>query len=220
MTSTLWDVDSLSDDRFNSSDDESTTIAGTKKRRRLTYLTPEEKLVRRKLKNRVAAQTARDRKKQRMTELEEMIVVLETKNKQLVSENDELRRSAQTLVDENKLLRKRLEAVPDDDDDGGDVVNRMLSDSVAESAVLETPLPRETERTSVQLAAAYCLACMIVWMMSYLDSSKNNSEKVSSLETSSHPITQTIEVTRSQRMNPLGLKWWGRHQQNWNPPMK
>ena len=45
----------------------------------------------RKLKNRVAAQTARDRKKQRMDYLEEALAQLEAENKQLLLENDKLK---------------------------------------------------------------------------------------------------------------------------------
>lgn len=125
----------------------------------------------RKLKNRVAAQTARDRKKQRMTELEEMIIVLESKNKQLQAENDELRRSAQTLVDENKDLRHRLETTSSSEQQTEDVdvvATRTLSESVTEPAVLDTPLPQETDRTSLQLAATYLMACMIIWSVMFI----------------------------------------------------
>ena len=48
-----------------------------KKRQRLTHLSAEEKLQRRKLKNRVAAQSARDRKKARMEELEANLKTLQ-----------------------------------------------------------------------------------------------------------------------------------------------
>ncbi|NP_001258667.1 X-box-binding protein 1 isoform XBP1(S) [Sus scrofa] len=80
----------------------------TRKRQRLTHLSPEEKALRRKLKNRVAAQTARDRKKARMSELEQQVVDLEEENQKLLLENQLLREKTHGLVVENQELRQRL----------------------------------------------------------------------------------------------------------------
>uniref|UniRef100_A0A5F4W0Z5 X-box-binding protein 1 n=1 Tax=Callithrix jacchus TaxID=9483 RepID=A0A5F4W0Z5_CALJA len=82
------------------------------KRQCLTHLSPmhrspEEKALRRKLKNRVAAQTARDRKKARMSELEQQVVDLE-ENQKLLLENQLLREKTHGLVVENPELRQRL----------------------------------------------------------------------------------------------------------------
>ena len=62
----------------------------------------------RKLKNRVAAQLARDRKKQRMSELEEALTELAAENKLLTDENDALRLQSGELEEENDVLRSRL----------------------------------------------------------------------------------------------------------------
>ncbi|XP_063310242.1 LOW QUALITY PROTEIN: X-box-binding protein 1 [Pelobates fuscus] len=79
-----------------------------RKRQRLTHLSPEEKALRRKLKNRVAAQTARDRKKARMGELEQQVLDLEIENEKLLIENKLLREKSHGLVAENQELRQRL----------------------------------------------------------------------------------------------------------------
>nr|XP_023856782.1 X-box-binding protein 1 [Salvelinus alpinus] len=99
-----------SQNQANSSDSDSNSTTGPplRKRQRLTHLSPEEKQLRRKLKNRVAAQTARDRKKAKMGELEEQVLVLELENQKLHVENRLLRQNMCGMVKENKELRQRL----------------------------------------------------------------------------------------------------------------
>mmetsp|Transcript_7185 Transcript_7185/g.12396 ORF Transcript_7185/g.12396 Transcript_7185/m.12396 type:complete len:231 (+) Transcript_7185:59-751(+) len=90
----------------------STSDGQPRKRKRLDNLTAEERALRRKLKNRVAAQTARDRKKARMTELEEMVAQLEKENKALRLSNESLRKHSETVEIENSELRVRLGLTP------------------------------------------------------------------------------------------------------------
>jgi len=60
------------------------------KRQKLDHLSPFEKLSRRKLKNRVAAQVARDKKKARLEELENIARNLQRENERLTAENARL----------------------------------------------------------------------------------------------------------------------------------
>lgn len=76
-----------------------------RKRERLTHLTPEEKNFRRKMKNRIAAQTARDRKKSFMNDLEDRIKRLQAENEALKHENGKLLKNAQGLCEENSRLK-------------------------------------------------------------------------------------------------------------------
>lgn len=88
------------------------TAAPVRKRQRLDHLTREEKIMRRKLKNRVAAQSARDRKKARMDELEEQVTQLQADRIALMEENRVLRQRLEECQRENQRLVERLEAKP------------------------------------------------------------------------------------------------------------
>lgn len=72
------------------------------KKRRLDHLTLEEKVQRKKLKNRVAAQTSRDRKKMKMDEMEDNLL-------RLSNENDTLRTNFASLEHDNRRLQRQNE---------------------------------------------------------------------------------------------------------------
>lgn len=79
-----------------------------RKRQKLSHLSLEEKAVRRKIKNRVTAQMARDRRKAKMVALEQQVLELELENQKLHVANSLLREKATNLLAENKVLRKKL----------------------------------------------------------------------------------------------------------------
>lgn len=86
------------------------------KKRRLDHLSYEEKVQRKKLKNRVAAQTSRDRKKMKMDEMEQTLATLAQENSKLKGEfrtvqvtNQSLRLQNDSLQQQLEILRQRLD---------------------------------------------------------------------------------------------------------------
>merc|ERR1711988_1906503 len=71
----------------------------------VSNLTKEEKLQRRKMKNRLAAQHCRDKRRIKMEQMEMEIQILKEKNRNLESINEELKNENDVLTSKNEILR-------------------------------------------------------------------------------------------------------------------
>ncbi|XP_013098552.2 LOW QUALITY PROTEIN: uncharacterized protein LOC106081256 [Stomoxys calcitrans] len=87
----------------------SVTLPAKGKKRRLDHLSWEEKIQRKKLKNRVAAQTSRDRKKARMEEMESEIKDLTARTEILVNKCESLQVINDSLLEKNQKLDMEVE---------------------------------------------------------------------------------------------------------------
>jgi len=112
-----------------------------RKRANLDHLSPEEKLMRRKLKNRVAAQNARDKKRTKMEEMEAELLRLKNHAKSLEGKNAELVSENQRLVAENDDLRSSCESRIH----GQETSSPLVAGQTPESAVL-TNVPQQQEQ--------------------------------------------------------------------------
>merc|ERR1712062_680886 len=112
-----------------------------RKRANLDHLSPEEKLMRRKLKNRVAAQNARDKKRTKMEEMEAELLRLKNHAKSLEGKNAELVSENQRLVAENDDLRSSCESRIH----GQETSSPLVAGQTPESAVL-TNVPSSRNR--------------------------------------------------------------------------
>ncbi|NXW86562.1 XBP1 protein, partial [Alopecoenas beccarii] len=206
-----------------------------RKRQRLTHLSPEEKALRRKLKNRVAAQSARDRKKARMTELEQQVVELEEENQRLLLENQLLRERTCNLALENHELRCRLglDVLKTEEESESQVVKESQVDEIrlvtgsAESAALRLRVPLQQVQAqqspflitsmwilmAVTLQTLSLISCWAFWT-------------VWTQRCFSTTLTQTQRVLKSWRSvekqipyQPPPLPLWGPHQLSWRPLM-
>lgn len=199
-----------------------------KKRRRLTHLSPEEKILRRKLKNRVAAQTARDRKKAQMNDMEETIANLQAENKRLMQYNSTLQKKAYELATENAELQHRLGLLENGE------CNVSSSGESASLVKTEPKSPRSAEPSVPQLKKqALILSHLIMQLASFLSlviyshfSMKCTAQKLI------HPLTMAQLFQQQQQQSlvkekkkwllvqhRVHIQWWGPHQQNWTPSM-
>ncbi|NXG07220.1 XBP1 protein, partial [Sakesphorus luctuosus] len=208
-----------------------------RKRQRLTHLSPEEKALRRKLKNRVAAQSARDRKKARMTELEQQVVELEEENQKLLLENQLLRDRTCNLVLENQELRCRLGLDALKTEKGGEpqVVEESQLEEIgvvtgsAESAALRLRVPLQqgqAQQSPVLTASLWILMAVTLQTLSLI--SCWAFWTVWTQKCFSDTLMQSQHAWKSWRKRslekqipyqPPSLLLWGPHQLSWKPLM-
>ena len=236
-------------EEIRSDDDFATFIKSTdtcirNKKRRLDHLTWEEKLQRKKLKNRVAAQTSRDRKKAKLDELEETVKSLKERNEQLEQECTVLRSQNESLVSETRRLRKERD-VRNATEDQQQQQQQYCSECQARvgcaaplpgSAVsFDNPLPQggsaqPASSPTLTPRATVLLKILCLYLLSRSCLTKNASpdstnwpralcKKLTS-EGKRNLIEQMSNCT-SQKILLKNLtvqkEWWGRHQKMWKP---
>jgi len=164
-------------DEDDDDDDFDDLMEPPRKRERLTHLSAEEKLFRRKMKNRIAAQTARDRKKAHMGDLEERIRRLETENATLKAENVQLKMKSGKLNEENGRLKIEL-----DENDVSQIVNyeKTNADLVIQQTVevlgsaASINVPQQKEQTTPSWILNWLL--VVLTAMTSSNSCNNSSE--------------------------------------------
>ncbi|XP_041266252.1 X-box-binding protein 1 [Onychostruthus taczanowskii] len=214
------------------------TTQPARKRQRLTHLSPEEKALRRKLKNRVAAQSARDRKKARMTELEQQVVELEEENQKLLRENQLLRERTCNLARENQELRCRLglDAVKTEEEgDEFQVVKESQVEEIrlvtgsAESAALRLRVPLQqvqAQQSPFLIASTWILMAVTLQTLSLISYwafwTVWTQSCFSNMLIQSQRAWKSWTKTSLEKQipyQPPSLPLWGPHQPSWKPLM-
>lgn len=202
------------------------------KKRRLDHLTWEEKFQRKKLKNRVAAQTSRDRKKAKMDDMEKTIKELADENTSLKetcnflqSERDELAGRNEELERQMEELKQRLNerSVGCETTTNGSAESKPLLQELDSQSILRTIKKSENSNGSaLWKIIALCLLYRTCSKTSMHPDWKNL-QKVCCRMSSQTWQTILLETARqmpkqmAQQSECLD-QWWGPEQKSWNPP--
>jgi len=186
-----------------------------RKRQRLDHLSQEEKLMRRKLKNRVAAQSARDRKKVKMQDLEEYCLLLDKQKNALALTNQSLKLKNSLLKEENKELKRRLGLINE---------NMITSDIVSDCSQLNDTIesaefinePQLKEQALNQLRRSEAIALPLIMLFVYLSTIRTQFS-ICYTSVLMNCLIQTSVKTTNNYNNNYRHQWWGPHQRSWNP---
>nr|XP_032803070.1 X-box-binding protein 1-like isoform X1 [Petromyzon marinus] len=207
-----------------------------RKRQRLVHLSTEEKASRRKLKNRVAAQSARDRKMALMCDLEKKAEELRAKNRLLVEKNRALKAQSLNLAQQNLELRRRLskdvfeeqeQAAQDKCLDDHSVVagsseSAVLRGAVPQQWVLTRPPSQLVVLTFAVLLTALRTPSVMICLVSWMSWIWICLEMLISLWAKTLKITQEVHLVKQKKKIPYlppHLQIWGAHQLSWTPIM-
>lgn len=177
------------------------------RKRRLDHLTWEEKMQRKKLKNRVAAQTSRDRKKAKMDEMESRINQCMEMNKRLVSEVENLKAVNERLLSENAELRN------------------ATARAVGGAPRPAVSYPQQKEGPPPATSAVRTLLALLTLSQTCSSTSTPLSTSTPFMNLPTHCSKKLLEIVQERINMKTGIipktikedKWWGPQQSNWNP---
>jgi len=176
-----------------------------RKRERLTHLSPEEKMWRRKMKNRIAAQTARDRKKARMDNIEDAVQKLERQNRNLAAENAQLRKQNAELMAKMNAIEQKNVATADGQ------FNTPMNTPVESAALINVLQPREQE---VTLAELITLLCTYVTLICNESSTTCSEMPLLNMSSNNNSMSTLLTSLTQQQRNHLAMnirQLTGRH---------
>lgn len=186
-----------------------------KRRGSLCGLSLEEKIMRKKLKNREAAQNSRDKKKAYVENLESAMTVLQ-------EENLKLSKKVLKLIEENKTLKERNEKIEKElleiratkekeNSSGQDCFEISVTNGNERSA---EPIPQQKGLIPlIALNQTFLILCL---MMTNSIGSMKLVKNLTSLNSQSL-LTPCQRKLWNWRQKTKKLKWWGPMQKSWNP---
>lgn len=139
-----------------------------RKREKLDHLSEEEKLLRRKIKNRISAQTARDRKKAKLHELEIQVEELKRANSLLLKKNQELEAENASLKNQYSPRNSFANSSPS-------LFGENSKDNSIESAAfISGSLPKNQELSQVNSPAWTRILIFLLMAMTAMTSSNGS----------------------------------------------